>query len=154
VKINVFNKQKNLSISNAAVKKIVSAVLALEGHTCDEISVSFVTTRVISQMHADYFNDPTTTDCISFPMDDLESIIDYRILGEIFVCPQTAIDYAKKHQKDPLEECTLYVVHGLLHLMGYDDLQPKDRSLMRKAEKKHMLNLKNSHLLLCPKKIS
>lgn len=148
VKIEVYNKQKNLPIPSLAVKKIVRAVIALEKNVCDEVSLHFVTEKKICELHSEYFNDASITDCISFPMDDINVNIGYRILGEVFVCPKTAVHYAQKHKSDPFAECTLYLVHGLLHLMGYDDLQPKDRAAMRRAEKRHLLNLKKLDLML------
>ena len=46
------------------------------------------------------------------------------------------------HGVDPWDELTLYIIHGLLHLMGYDDLNPKDKRKMRRAEAKHMHKIK------------
>ena len=109
----------------------------------NEVSVYFVTTEEMCCLHLDYFNDPTPTDCISFPLDDSQDQdAGYHILGEVFVCPQTAIDY---DAKAAYSEATLYLVHGLLHLIGYDDLDAKSRRIMRAAEKKYM------ELLLCKK---
>lgn len=125
--IEVYNRQKSLPISSPAVKKIVGAVLALQKQACDEVTMHFVTSKKICELHEKYFNDPSTTDCISFPLDDPQTEQKYTILGEVFVCPQTAIHYAQEHGVDPYEECTLYIVHGLLHLMGYDDLEPKEK---------------------------
>lgn len=72
----------------------------------------------------------------------------YRVLGDIFVCPQTAVDYATRRDGDPYWEMTLYVVHGLLHLMGYDDIEPKERRRMRAAERRQMKALTTLGLLL------
>lgn len=148
MKIQVYNKQKNLPIASQVVKKIVEAVITREKYVCDEVSVHFITSKKISELHDKYFDDPSITDCISFPMLDPKIDMGYKILGEIFVCPQTAIQYAQKHRCNPYEECTLYIVHGLLHLMGYDDLKPQERSKMRKAEKKHIDHLKKINLAL------
>lgn len=137
-----------MPIPSLAVKKVVGAVIALEKQVCDEVSVHFVTEKEICKLHKKYFNDPSVTDCVSFPMDDFESVTGYRILGDVFVCPQTAVYYAQEHCSDPFLECTLYIVHGLLHLMGYDDMEPKLKAAMRKAEKKHMNNLRKLNLLL------
>ena len=61
--------------------------------------------------------------------------------GEIFVCPLAAIAYAKKQESRPYEETALYIVHGLLHLLGYDDLEEKAKKNMRKKEKSCMRHL-------------
>ena len=62
--------------------------------------------------------------------------------------PATAVEYAQKYRKDPFDETTLYIVHGLLHLLGYDDLNEEDRKKMRKAEARHMRQLKKLRLHL------
>src|SRR5262249_50239789 len=97
--------------------------------------------------HARFFDDPTPTDCISFPMDDAESE-EWRVLGEIFVCPKAAIRYTEEHGGNPFIETTLYIGHGLLHLMGYDDMNLIDEEQMRQAEKRHMAHLKALGLLM------
>lgn len=148
VKINVYNHQKDLKLYSSAVKKIVKAVLNLEEQPCDEVSVYFVNDQEICRMHHEYFDDPTLTDCISFPLDFEIDEIDYKILGEVFVCPYTAIEYAKKHKVDKYEECALYIIHGLLHLMGYDDMDSRSKAIMRRTEKKHLENLRKLNLSL------
>ena len=107
-------------------------------HT-DEVILHFVTKSKMSKVHKLFFNDPSPTDCMSFPLDKpspKKSITEHLILGEVFICPQIAIEYAKKKNLDPYLETTLYIIHGLLHLLGYDDLDPIPRKEMRKMEKK------------------
>ena len=147
--VNVIDQQSDLQISLDQVENIAKQVIEDEGQKCDEVNIYFVDTEAISDLHNQFFNDPSPTDCISFPIDDEENqMLPYRILGEVFVCPATAIEYAKKNQKDPLEETTLYIVHGLLHLMGYDDLNGEDRKIMQKSQTAHMRKLKKLRLQL------
>lgn len=141
IRVIVRNQQTDLKISTPAIKKIVREFLAFEGQRCHEVSIHFITNGAICRLHQQYFNDPTPTDTISFPMDQDDDDLSYHILGDVFVCPRTAIEYAKKHNKDPYEETILYMIHGLLHLMGYDDLTPKDRRVMRQAERRAMERL-------------
>jgi probable rRNA maturation factor len=146
--VNVSDEQTSLPLDPLQIEQIVHQVLKEEGVITDEVNIYFVDTPTISNLHQLYFNDPTTTDCISFPMDLDDEETDYSILGEVFVCPETAIDYAKENQHNPYEETTLYIVHGLLHLLGYDDIEDPDREEMRLAEKRHMHKLKNLDLIL------
>lgn len=147
--IDISNEQSDLLIDPASVIPIVEEVLRLEDRQYDEVSITFVTEEEISALHQEYFDDPTSTDCISFPMDDDdEDPSGYRLLGDVFVCPKTAIKYVEQNQGDPYVETMLYVVHGLLHLMGYDDIQDDDIAEMRSAEKRHMSNLKKLDLCL------
>src|SRR5690606_21519279 len=140
------DQQNDLSISVLQVEKLVIECLKLEGVECDEVSIQFVDTQMICDLHHRFFNDPTVTDCISFPIDQ-DGDTGYRVLGEVFVCPKTGIDYAQEHLKNPYEEISLYIIHGLLHLMGYDDIG-EDEPRMREAEKRHSAHLSASGLLL------
>ena len=103
-----------------------------------EVVIYFVGIRKITQLHADHFQDPTPTDCITFPLNE-------DILGEIFVCPKAALDYNPKH---PYEETTLYIIHGLLHLLGYDDIDTKERGRMRREEKRLMALAKKHRCII------
>jgi probable rRNA maturation factor len=59
----------------------------------------------------------------------------------------TAARYAAEHGRDFAEELTLYLVHGWLHLAGYDDLQPVKKRRMRAAEKRAMTLLREAGAL-------
>lgn len=150
--VNVIDQQAALKISVDQVEQLVRQVLVKEEQRCDEVSIYFVDTPAISQLHAQFFDDPSPTDCMSFPMDEMNDMdkeeFHYRVLGDVFICPSTAIAYAAEHGGDAYLETTLYVVHGLLHLMGYDDLEEEDIRYMREAEASHLLNLQtlNAHL--------
>ena len=105
----------------------------------DEITIHLVNKEKISELHAQYFSDPTPTDCISFPLNSIDDTsCGYLHLGEVFVCPEVAIEYATSHNIPPLQECILYTIHGILHLLGYDDIDEEDRQKMRKAEERCM----------------
>ncbi len=148
--VNVSDQQTTLKISATHVQRLVKHVIRKEKQSCDEVNLYFVDTPTICQLHEQFFEDPSPTDCISFPLDEEEEEdpLSYRVLGEVFVCPATALAYATQHQTDPYEETTLYIVHGLLHLMGYDDLTEEDQQVMRQAESIHLQSLRLKKLLL------
>ena len=122
--IAVYNEQADLPIRPVRVKQLVRFVLKEKKVTCTELAIYFVTQKEIAALHAQFFNDPTPTDCITFPMDK-------EFLGEIFVCPQAALTY---DPKDPQRETALYIIHGILHLLGYDDQTPKLRAQMQREQ--------------------
>lgn len=140
--VNVLDQQSDLIIHPEAIQHLVKRVLLAENQCCDEVNIYFVDSPTICELHKQYFDDPSPTDCISFPIDEEENDIPYRILGEVFVCPATAVKYGKDHDINPYEEVTLYIIHGLLHLMGYDDIEDEDRQCMREAEGRLMEILK------------
>jgi probable rRNA maturation factor len=134
VTVSIYNRQKDLKLNKGSVKTLVLTILRHLKISFEEVGIYFVTENQISKIHDQFFKDPTPTDCISFPIDEIH-------LGEIFVCPAVAIQYAKKRDLDPYNETALYVIHGLLHLIGYDDLEEKARKAMRKKEKSCMRHL-------------
>lgn len=150
MQVFVFDDQPDLSISPSSVEPIVSSVLIGEGRAYDEVGIHFVTTKEICRLHALYFDDPSPTDCISFPLDlDIENDpTGCALLGDAFVCPATARDFVAEHGGDVYEETTLYLVHSLLHLLGYDDIDAEDEKRMRQAEARHMEQIKKKGLLL------
>lgn len=149
IEVVVINRQEDLPVDTLSVEEVVQKFLAREGVQADELSVMLVSEEEICQLHADYFDDPTPTDCITFPIDEEEEE-GYRLLGDLFICPMTAIKYVEENGGDPYTELTLYLVHGLLHLLGYDDIEPADREKMRAAEARHMEALASERSMVYP----
>ena len=86
--------------------------------TLPEVEISIVDDEAIAAVHAEFLDDPTPTDAITFPY------------GEILVSCDTAERYAEKHGLQKREELFRYMVHGLVHLHGYRDYEPADRDAM------------------------
>lgn len=109
------------------------------GCPAGELSLVFLTDPAIAQIHADFMDDPTATDVITFEGEAMAELA-----GEICVSADTARAYAREHGTEFARELTLYVVHGWLHLAGYDDLRPAKKRRMRAAEAR-ALNILTSH---------
>ncbi len=146
MKVNIFNHQKALHVDEKILKKQVTAVLKNEKISTDEVNIYLVNKKKICQLHKEFFNDPEPTDCISFPIDLNDESSHYKILGDIFVCSDVALEYAQENEINPINELTLYVIHALMHLIGYDDIAPKDKKIMRKKEKSCIDLLKSMNL--------
>jgi len=142
--VTINNEQDDLTFDTSSLPTIVEEVVRHEGQSADEVSLHFVDEATICTLHQKYFHDPSFTDCISFPMH--QEGASRRILGDIFVCPLAAVSYAETSGGDPYEEVLLYVIHGLLHLMGYDDIGDKESQEMRQAETRHLDHLKRLKL--------
>jgi probable rRNA maturation factor len=72
----------------------------------------------------------------SFPMDDQVPDEEPYILGDIVICPDVAKEQAGEAARDVSSEVDLLLVHGFLHLMGYDHVKPQDARTMRHRERK------------------
>jgi len=149
VDIHIAQRQNDFRLSETSIRDLVEAFLTHAKCSYDEVSIHFVDAPEICDLHGQFFDDPSLTDCISFPMDD-SSEEGYRVMGEIFVCPETARQYVADHGGDIYKEMTLYVIHGLLHLIGYDDIEEEDERKMRAAEQEYLADIGTKNLWLLP----
>lgn len=134
--ISVQDLQEALSINIESAQDVVIQFFNWAGLSCDELMIYFVDTTTICDLHQKHFNDPSPTDCISIQVDPIGSTPCF--LGEIFISTNAAIDFCKENKELIYQEITLYLIHGLLHLIGYDDIKNDDAEKMRAAEKKCM----------------
>ena len=133
----ITNRHPRLRFRRPDVAKAVAvldtyAEKFLGGCPPGELSLVFLTDPALAKIHGDFMADPTATDVITFEG------VTTGLAGEICVSADTARAYAKAHRRDFAAELTLYVVHGWLHLAGYDDLQPARKRRMRAAEARAM----------------
>jgi probable rRNA maturation factor len=138
MKIIIIDEQSSIKIDKKIIKLQVKTILEKEDIRTDEVILNFVNTKKIKELHLKYFNDEKSTDCISFPIDRPSEKTSYHILGEVFVCTDTAKSYSKKHKIDIKKELALYIIHTLLHLIGFDDINESDIKIMRKKEKYYL----------------
>lgn len=139
--VAIANRHPRLRLERRAVERLVTvldanaaAIRVADGEFLHgELSLVFLTDPALAQLHAEFLDDPSTTDVITFEGDP-----SLQTAGEICVSADTARAYAKEHGRDFSEELTLYLVHGWLHLAGYDDLQPLKKRAMRRAEQRAM----------------
>ncbi|MBL9215736.1 MAG: rRNA maturation RNase YbeY [Opitutaceae bacterium] len=119
--------------------------LPAAGRPAGELSVVVLTDPALARIHADFLGDPTTTDVITFAGDPATGSA-----GEICVSADTAARFVglppgarrPARQAAFAAELTLYLVHGWLHLGGYDDLQPARKRRMRAAEQRALAVLR------------
>jgi probable rRNA maturation factor len=90
-----------------------------------QVAIAFVDTDEISMLHEQFMGDPAPTDILTFPYDDPEIAG-----GDIAICVPVASEYAGDHGSTSSAELEFLVVHGLLHLLEYDDATEDARSAM------------------------
>jgi probable rRNA maturation factor len=97
-----------------------------EGLVEVELSVSLVISEEMAELHERYTGEAGPTDVLSFPLDDATPEGGPRMLGDVVICPEVAAT-----QNEDLEaELRLLLVHGILHLVGYDHETDEDRARM------------------------
>ncbi len=102
-----------------------ASAIGLEAESCAFI---FTDDATLKQMHEEYLNDPTETDVITFDLGETT------VEGEIYISTDRARAQAEQYDVSPEEEVLRLMVHGLLHLKGYDDLTDGDRLIMKREE--------------------
>jgi probable rRNA maturation factor len=98
-----------------------------------ELSIAFVSLQKLRSLHRQYLGDASFTDVMTFLGDAKMSFA-----GEIVIAPAFALRQLALRCTTFSEEVTLYLVHGYLHLCGFDDVQPYDRIKMKRAERTYM----------------
>lgn len=88
--------------------------------------ITIVSDCVISKIHGDFLNDPTPTDVITFAHSDE--------LGEILIGAETVMAQATTFHQPLEHEIARCIIHGLLHLLGYDDLTSEEHTLMHQQQ--------------------
>lgn len=95
-----------------------------------KLSIQFSDDSTIAYYHAMYLNDPTATDVITFPMNEIDPKTKELILGDLLISYETAEREAQKRKIPIQKELILYAIHGFLHLNGYDDKNSRERKKM------------------------
>jgi len=98
----------------------------------------FVTDAKIRRMNRSFLGRDRATDVLAFDMSDAQFSYQRKkaavLEGEVVISVMTASRNAKQFKNSLEQEVTLYVIHGILHLIGYDDHQPAASSWMRRRE--------------------
>ena len=134
ISVAITNRQKRLPIDRRRMRRIVQAIARDVGIADGQIGIAVVDDATIAKLHHEYLNDPEPTDVLSFALDRSPGYLE----GEVIVSADTAIASAARFKSSAANELLLYVIHGTLHLVGYDDATPKKRATMRRHEKKYL----------------
>ena len=116
-------------------------VYALEHMGCPnncEVSVSFVDEEEIAQLNRDYRGVDSVTDVLSFECDDPFEADDSQeciAVGDIVICPSVIDEQRAQFATTFAQEASLMTVHSVLHLLGYDHMEPDEREHMESLEK-------------------
>lgn len=137
VKITVKNFQKKIPIYPKRIKEAILKVFSGEAKFLSgEITVSYVTDAKIKELNLRYLSKPAPTDVLAFNLSG--SIRKNNLIADIVISTDTAVRNARIFNRRPQQELNLYLVHGILHLLGYNDRTTKQKNLMRKKEEAYV----------------
>ena len=132
-------KQNNVMLNNlidderldsnllADLKELADNLLLDKGINDAEVSITFVGNSKIKELNKTYRDKDEVTDVLSFPIDE-------ELLGEVIISLPRALEQAKDYGHSLRREVGFLMVHGLLHILGYNHKSDADKAEMRKAE--------------------
>jgi probable rRNA maturation factor len=128
VRVTVSNRQRQLKVDTRWLAGMAGRALAFIHDADSQLGIALVDDATIARLNAQYHDTPGPTDVLSFDYGEGQ--------GELIISVECAIRQARHFRTTPARELILYVVHGILHLHGYDDQTPNDQRRMRAAERK------------------
>jgi len=148
--IAIANRQRTRKINLPRLKQIASALLAELGIENAELGIALVGAQEMARVNRQFLRHEGSTDVITFDHTSpvgrasprtakkkarLARTLAAPILhGELFVCVDDAVAQAKQFKTTWQSEIVRYLVHGVLHLLGHDDLKPALRRKMKREE--------------------
>ena len=129
---NIFNEtEENLDEYMDKLYGLLDFTLKREKLENVEFNIIFVDINKIHEINKKYRGIDRPTDVISFALEDNMDIkLDHRLLGDIYICLDRAHEQAIEYDHSYLRELSFLMIHGLLHLLGHDHMEPEEEKIM------------------------
>ena len=147
LKVTIQNLQKKIPINPRSIKEAALGVFSAEAiKKSADVTICFVNDKKIKEFNVRYLAKNRPTDVIAFDITSADA--PNNIFADIVISTDTATANSRIFKTSPLYEIYMYVVHGILHLLGYDDKNEEQRLRMEKRTKilLNKLNIKE----ICP----
>jgi probable rRNA maturation factor len=139
--VDIVRRAAGKKIPVRKLKSIASVILALVGQEDAELSLALIGNSEMRRLNAKYRGKNYPTDVLSFPMEGGPSQT-ARLLGDVIISVDKAAAQAKERRRSLDEEMVTLLIHGVVHLMGYDhERSAKDAKIMTRLEKKILRQL-------------
>lgn len=149
--VTLENNQEKVSIPEALeadLTKAMNAVAELEALSPQtEVDITLVDDAAIHELNRTYRGIDRPTDVLSFALDEGEEEPEVdddeieHLLGDVIISAPTAVRQGEEYGHGLEREMTYLAVHGMLHLLGYDHMEEKDKLIMRKREEEVLRRL-------------
>lgn len=133
--LTIHQAHPHRQVDEAALTKLVHHVVEQEARSLRALSLVLTDHETVLRLNRDYLGHDYYTDVLSFDFaEDDEHAID----GEIYIDLDTAAERHEEFSASFEDEVYRYVVHGMLHLIGYDDTSPDEQATMRAREDQYL----------------
>ena len=140
--INDYNEKLVYDVS--LVNQLVNSVFLGEHQAKAEVNIILTNRESLSSLKKQYFNVDQFTDVIAFNLEDKDEDIE----GEVYISIDDVLENSKAFSVTFNNEFKRVLIHGVLHLLGYDDHEEDDIKIMRDLEQKYLLNSNNNIISL------
>ncbi len=120
-----------------SLKGMLNEVFTLEKTEVHRLDYVFCSDEYLHQLNLEYLNHDTLTDILTFPLSGPGEPVE----GEIYISTERVEDNARIHQTTFENELHRVMIHGILHLCGYEDHTPGEKAAMRKKEDHYLKKL-------------
>jgi probable rRNA maturation factor len=135
---------RSVKFDQGRLNRLARAILSDVGETSAELGILFVGDQRMRGFNREYRGQDRTTDVLAFAMREA-SHASTHLLGDVVIAVPTAARQAKRGQRSLEEELTVLLVHGVLHLCGYDhERSEKDARRMHRRERMILQSLARS----------
>lgn len=135
--IFVENKYK---INKRLIHTVIAELREDLAFSVESLNINFVSSETIEKINIEHLGHHYSTDIITFNYSGSAVELD----GELFISVEDAGENSKRFKCSLSEELLRLIIHGILHLMGYDDMTPEDRRKMKRLENKLTIQQKHN----------
>ena len=144
IELSFFNDySRELVYNEDLIKSLIYEVLNSENQESATISIIFSKRDKLNKLKLEFFNLDHHTDVIAFNLEDDENTID----GEVYISIDDVLINSKKYKDTFNNECKRIIIHGILHLIGYNDITENEKICMNNLEEKY-LKIDNKELII------
>ena len=144
LKIKINNLNGKRKISGKIVRKAAERVLRKSGLKTALVDITFVGNRKIKTLNAEYMKRQSPTDVISFTLEGCDIRDKKGPVGDVYISSDMAWDNARRFGTSYEKEILLYVIHGMLHLLGFGDKTAREKKKIQKLEKQFLKQISSS----------
>lgn len=134
IRIDISDEQTAIQVDEGRLRRAVEMVLVDAGINEGSVSLALVDDATIHELNKRFLAHDEPTDVLSFALEQRAGYLE----GEIIVSGDTAVRSGRRFGWPAEDELLLYVIHGTLHLVGYDDLAPAAQAAMRLKEREYL----------------
>ena len=140
------NRQRTRAVNSRYLRRMARQCLeSFPELTRIELGIHLVDNAKITRLNRHYLHHAGATDVITFDHRETEAVD--HLYGEVFLCVDEAVANARRYRTSWQQELTRYLVHGVLHLRGFNDATPAQQRRMKRAEDLHLRQLQKRFVL-------